>query len=149
MYWVLCRPTSNLCVIISRPESRQARMLIEEPAREAERLEPGIGVHCDVAELVVVHALDNRTSRCVDHQSRAAEMIRDDPVRDAGLDHVIWHVGLGAVDEAGKDGAAAIQFSHGVQLVLIQEPLNENTVDLFPDRSVLAIDYIVNLHPTR
>src|SRR5439155_2377038 len=105
---ILCRPPSNLRIIISCPEASEASVLVVETAREAEGLEAGVGVERDVAELVVVDPLRNRTSGSVDHQSRATEMIGDDPVRDAGLDQVIWHIGFAAVDEARDDIARTV-----------------------------------------
>lgn len=41
-------------------------------------------------------------------------MVADDAVGDAVLHHVVGDVGSGAVDEAGDEIAAAVQFRHGV-----------------------------------
>src|SRR5437899_11594139 len=51
---ILYSPPPGLRVVVPRPESHDPGMLIEEPAGEAERLEAGVGVECDVAELVIV-----------------------------------------------------------------------------------------------
>src|SRR5207302_637762 len=80
-------PPSDLCIVVSPTKARQTSVLIIEAASKSEGLETGVGVHRDVAEVVIVHALYNCTSRGVNHQSRATEVIGDDPVRDAGLYH--------------------------------------------------------------
>jgi len=124
-------------------------VLIEEPAGEAERLEAGVRVDADVAELVVLDSLDDCASGRVNDQSWAAEVITDNTIRHTCFDQVVWDIGFASVDEAREHVPSAVQFRHGIQLVLIQEPLNENTVDLFPDPSILAIDHVVDLHATR
>ncbi len=73
-------------------------------------------------------------------------MIRDDAVRHASLDHIVWDVGFAAVDEARDHVPRAIQFSDGIQLILVQEPLHERPIDLLADATILPIHHV--LHKT-
>jgi len=60
----------------------------------------------------------------VDDESRAPEMVTDDPIRRAALDHVVGHVEARTVDEAGNDVTRSIEFGDGIELVLVEEPLS-------------------------
>ena len=118
-------------------------MLVVEPAGEAEGLEARIGVSRDVAELVVVNPLNDRASGRVNDQSWAAEVITDDPVRHASLDHIVWDVGFAAVDEARDHVPSTVQFRYRVELVLVQEALQERAIHFFAHPPVLAIHYVL------
>ena len=45
-------------------------------------------------------ALGHRASRSVDDQPHTSQVIRNDPVRRTGSNHVVRHVDVGAVDVA-------------------------------------------------
>ena len=80
----------------------------------------------------------------VDDKPGAAEMIAEDAVRRCALNQVVGHVDLGAVDEAGDDVATAIELGDRSELVLIQEPLDESSVNLLSDSSISPVDHVVD-----
>ena len=56
---ILNSPSSSLRFIISCAKSCQARVLVIQPTRKAERLESGVGVLQDITKRVVVNPLRN------------------------------------------------------------------------------------------
>ena len=83
-------------------------MRVVQPAREAERLEARIRVREEVPEFIVLEGLRDLARRGVDHQPRAAEMIRNDAVRLTTLDHIVRHIDARGVHEATHDVAGAV-----------------------------------------
>lgn len=67
-------------------------------------------------------------------------MIADDAILGTAFNHVIRHVGLGAVNEPRHYIARAIQLRHRIELVLIQKPLYQRSVYLLTDPPIAAID---------
>jgi len=58
-------------------------------------------------------------------------MVTDNAIRDAMLDHVLRDVACptATVHKPGDQVPTAIEFGHGLKLILIQEPLHETAVD--------------------
>ena len=88
------------------------------------------------APSVVVHPLGDGAGGDVDDQRGAAEVVGDDAVGDAALDHVVGHVDPGGVDEAADDVAGAVELGDGLELVLVEEALDQRAVDLLADAAV-------------
>ena len=103
-------------------------MLVIEASSESKRLEAGVGVVGDVTPYIIVDSLCDAAVGDVDDEPGAAEVVADDAVGVATLDHVVRDVGLGAVDESCDHVACSIQLGDGVELVLIQETLCEGVV---------------------
>src|SRR5207253_3271190 len=80
---ILDCPATRLRIAVAGAKARKPRVLVVEPTGEAEGLEAGVGVECDVAELVVVDSLDDCASGRVNDQARAAEVITDNAVSHA------------------------------------------------------------------
>jgi hypothetical protein len=112
------------------PEPHQLRVSIIQSTRKSKGLEAGIRVGDDLAELIVVHPLDNGTGGDIDDKPRAAEMVADDPVGHPALDQVVGHVALARIHKAGHYCINAIEFRHRGELILIQEALDQRAVDL-------------------
>jgi hypothetical protein len=98
----------------------------------------------DVAPDVITHALNDRIGSDVNDKPRAAQMIGDNPVGDAALDHVGRHVAFVGIDETADDRVVAVQFGGGFELILIQEALFQHAVDFFADAAVLAVDQVID-----
>src|SRR4249919_3405389 len=79
-YWIFRRPPSGLCVIVSRPEPHELGIAVIKATCKPKRLEARVSIENHSPEFVVVHPLDNGAIRAVDDETRAAEMIGDDPV---------------------------------------------------------------------
>jgi hypothetical protein len=84
-------------------------MVIKESTCVPERLEPRRGILGDAAELIVVDPLCHDAIGGVHHQPHTAQVIGDQPVRDPALDHVVRHIGPGAVDEPTHHLLASVQ----------------------------------------
>ena len=89
---ILRCPPPHSRIIIPHAEPRKLRLWIVQAASKDEGLEARIGVLGDVAEFVVIEALGNGAICCVDDQPRAAEVIGEDAVGDAGFHYVVRHV---------------------------------------------------------
>lgn len=70
-------------------------------------------------------------------------MIGEEAVGLTVLDQVIGDVDSSSVDEAADDLAVAVQFGGGLQGALVEETLGKDTIDLFADSAVLAVDQII------
>lgn len=107
------------------PSPRSARapcVRVIQPARKAERLKARVGVGEDLAEGVVVEALDHLTGSGVDDETHAAQVVRDDAIGDPALDQVGRDIRLLAVDEPRHHVARTVELGDGVELVLVVEP---------------------------
>src|SRR5438552_2496098 len=93
-------PASHAGIVISHTKPYQSCVLIVKAAGEAKRLEAGVGVGGDIAELVVVHTLSDCSLGSVDDEAWTSEMITDDAVCDAAFDHVIRCIRLRAVNKS-------------------------------------------------
>src|SRR5207253_10429627 len=105
------------------PEANQSCVAVVEPASEAEGLETRIRVADDVAELIVVHALDDLAGDHVHYQPGTADMVGDDAIGGAGFDEEIGNVVSAGVDELADEIACTVKFGNGLQPVLVQEAL--------------------------
>ena len=117
----------------------QSRVGIVQAARKAEGLEAGVAVAGDVAPWVVGDLLHDRASTGVDHLDRTAQLIADDPVGHAALDHQVGHIGPGAVHERLDHVALTVQLGDRVQAIGIQEALHQGAVDRLADAPAEAI----------
>src|SRR3989338_3516964 len=133
---ILDRPPPSVGIIIPRPEPYQPGVPVVQPPSKPERLEPRIAVAQHIAPLVVVDALRDLAGGAVDYKAHRSQLVADDAVGCATLDHVIRHIGLARVDEARYHIALPIQFRRRLQLVLVEEALGECAVDLFADAPV-------------
>src|SRR5262249_49987690 len=107
-------------------------------------LEPRIRVLRDPPELVVVDPLGDRAVSCVDHEPDTAEMVKDKPVRDTALHHVVRHIHAGGIHEAAYQSARAVELSYRRELRLPEPPFLQDPVHLLPHPPVLAIDHVVD-----
>jgi len=60
-------------------------------------------------------------------------MVTDDAIRDPVFDHVIGYIAFAGILKARDKIPAAIEFGHGVELILIQEALHQRAVHLLAD----------------
>ena len=118
-------------------------MLVVNATREAERLEAGVAVADDLTPDIVCHLLHDCASFGINGQARAAEVVTDDAVGFAALDHVGGDIALVGVNETGNHITVAVEFGDGVELVLVEEALLEYAVDLFTDTAVLPINHVI------
>lgn len=81
---------------------------VDQAAGVAERLEAGVGVLGGLAELVVGELLDDRAAGGVDYEPHGSELVADQPVALAALDHVVRSGAVGRVDEPGDQGAGGV-----------------------------------------
>ena len=132
-------PASNLRIIVPRAEAERTRIGVVEAAREAERLESGVGVRQDLAEGVIIDQLDDFTGCGIDHQPWAAQGIGDDPVCHAALDQVVGNIIPGGIDKAADQMIAAVQLGNRPEIIQVQEALRLRSVDLLADAAVPPI----------
>ena len=76
-------------------------MRVVYSARKPKGLKTWVGVIDDIAPHIIVDALGDAAVCGVDDEPGAAQVIRDDAVGLAVPDHVVRHVGPGAIDEPG------------------------------------------------
>ena len=146
---VFRRPATAVGIVIPRAEAHQPRILIVQPAREAERLKSGIAVKEHVAEFVVINPLNHSMGRYVNNKSRTAQMIRDDAVGVAAFCHVGGDVRSVAVDEYTHDVVVGSEFGDGIQAVRVEEAFHEGAVELLPDTPVHAVDHVLDFRLVR
>ncbi len=72
-------------------------------------------------------------------------MIANDSICYTIFDNVVRNVGFGAIHKATNHVSSTVQFSNGVQLILIQEALDQYAVNLFANPPVLAVDDVFDL----
>jgi hypothetical protein len=77
--------------------------LVAEATSKAEGLEAWICIISDIPELVAINPLDYRALCGVNNKPRAAEMIDNDSIFNAILDHVAWNVGAISVNVPHND----------------------------------------------
>ncbi len=119
-------------------------MQVVESSSEAKGLEAGVGVEDDLAPDIIVHALHDSAISGVDNEPWAAQVVGYDTVGVATLDQVGGYIGLVAVDEAGLEVAAGVEFGDGVERAFVQQALDEGAVDLLADAPVPAVDEVVD-----
>jgi hypothetical protein len=105
--------------------ANKLRITIIQPTCKPKRLEARVGISEHVPELIIVHALPDGTRRDIDDEPGTAEVIADDAIRYTTFDHVIGHVAFAGIDETSYYISGSIEFSHWVQLVLIQKALDQ------------------------
>lgn len=71
-------------------------------------------------------------------------MVGEDLVDHPGLNKVVGRIGLRGVNEPRNHLSRAVEFRHGVDLVLIKELLHEDPVDLLTYPAVLPVDQVVD-----
>lgn|GEM_PF-3770277 len=117
-----------------------------EAADEAEGLEAGIRVRDHPPELLVVHLLHYCTGGDINHQARTAEMVGDDPVRHAALDHVRRDVAraTATVDEARDE--IAIDRLADPAVLTVEADRNESGSIMAATRQTQGGSHIVGGH---
>src|SRR6266404_8100414 len=92
------------------------------------------------AKLIIIHTLRDNAGDHIDHKPRTAQLIGEDAVGSAILDHVVRHVTPAGVDETAHHRPAAIEFGNRPVSILIQEPLHQGASDLHANATGLAVD---------
>ena len=112
-------------IIIPGAKSGELRVLIQNTTNICERLETWVGVADDIAKLVKIHPLRNRTIRRVHHQSHRTKVITDNSISHSPLNHVVGNVAAGGVDEPGHHRARAVQLGDRIQrpIIVVQPPV--------------------------
>src|SRR5438093_1092227 len=77
---ILGRPPAGDRVVIAHTKPDKPSISVVNSARKAKGLEAWVGIPDDVAELIVVQALQNLPRSYVDDEPRAANMVGNDPV---------------------------------------------------------------------
>ena len=91
-YRILRRPPSGLRVVVSCTEADQPGVLVIDTSGKTKRLEAGISVGGDIAPHIIVDALSDAAVGNVDDQPGATQVVADDAVGVAVLDHVVRHI---------------------------------------------------------
>jgi len=140
-------PPPRLGIIIACPVADEAGIAIINTPGKAKGLEAGIGIQDHGAEFIVIQPLQHGTRSDINHESGAAQMVRDNAIGHTALHHVLRDVAgaTATVHKPADEIPAAIEFRHGLQLILVQKALHETAVDGLANAPVLAIDHVTEL----